>query len=398
MPVVMISGHGTIEMAVGRDPAGRLRLHREAVQVRPPAAGGARARWRRRGCARERRAAPARRPGDRAGRRVPRRSRSCARRSSRWRRPASRVLVHGPAGSGKEVVGAHDPCALAPRRRAVRGAQLRDPQPGALRGGAVRHRGRRRSAAQPRRAGVLERAHGGTLLLDEVADMPLETQGKIVRALQEQTFERVGGAAPGEGRCARARHHQPRPAGRDRRRPVPRGSLLPARRGAAAGAARCASGARTSRRWRGTSCARSARAVRHAAARAVGEDALAALQAYDWPGNVRQLRNLIDWLLIMAPGERGGRRSAPRCCRHEVGTVAPAVLNLDPMARDHGAAAARGARAVRDAVSAGAVDALRRQHQPHRGLRRHGAQRAAPQAQAAWRQFRGPWGRGVSRA
>ena len=45
--------------------------------------------------------------------------------------------------------------------------------------------------AQPRRAGVLERAHGGTLLLDEVSDMPLETQGKIVRALQDQSFERV---------------------------------------------------------------------------------------------------------------------------------------------------------------------------------------------------------------
>ena len=46
---------------------------------------------------------------------------------------------------------------------------------------------------QPRKIGTFEQAHGGTLLLDEVADMPLETQGKIVRVLQEQTFERVGG-------------------------------------------------------------------------------------------------------------------------------------------------------------------------------------------------------------
>ncbi|MFX5142228.1 sigma-54-dependent Fis family transcriptional regulator, partial [Acinetobacter baumannii] len=37
--------------------------------------------------------------------------------------------------------------------------------------------------------------------------------------------------------------------------------------------------------------------------RELAEDAMAALQTYDWPGNVRQLRNLIDWLLIMAPGE-----------------------------------------------------------------------------------------------
>src|SRR3546814_9949861 len=43
------------------------------------------------------------------------------------------------------------------------------------------------------KVGMFEQAHGGTLLLDEVADMPLETQGKIVRALQEQVFERVGG-------------------------------------------------------------------------------------------------------------------------------------------------------------------------------------------------------------
>src|SRR4030095_5958213 len=47
--------------------------------------------------------------------------------------------------------------------------------------------------ASPRRIGVLEQAHGGTLLLDEVADMPLQTQGKIVRVLQEQTFTRLGG-------------------------------------------------------------------------------------------------------------------------------------------------------------------------------------------------------------
>src|SRR5688500_10617240 len=43
------------------------------------------------------------------------------------------------------------------------------------------------------KVGFLEQAHSGTLLLDEVADMPLETQGKIVRVLQEQTFQRVGG-------------------------------------------------------------------------------------------------------------------------------------------------------------------------------------------------------------
>ena len=105
----------------------------------------------------------------------------------------SRVLITGPAGSGKEVAArmiharsrrADGPfvalnCAtMAPARFEE---ELFGVEPGTD------------PAAQPRRAGMLERAHGGTLLLDEVADMPLETQGKIVRALQEQGFERLGG-------------------------------------------------------------------------------------------------------------------------------------------------------------------------------------------------------------
>src|SRR3546814_8473708 len=46
---------------------------------------------------------------------------------------------------------------------------------------------------EPRTVGTLELAHKGTLLLDEVADMPIETQGKILRELQEQAFRRIGG-------------------------------------------------------------------------------------------------------------------------------------------------------------------------------------------------------------
>ena len=72
--------------------------------------------------------------------------------------------------------------------------------------------------AHPRRAGVLERAHGGTLLLDEVSDMPLETQGKIVRALAGPDVRAAGRIGPGEGGCAGAVHDQPRPAGGNRRR------------------------------------------------------------------------------------------------------------------------------------------------------------------------------------
>ena len=65
--------------------------------------------------------------------------------------------------------------------------------------------------------------------------------------------------------------------------------------------------------------------------RELSADALAALQAYDWPGNVRQLRNLMDWLLIMAPG---GPADAIRAdmLPPEIGQGAPALLNFDPTA------------------------------------------------------------------
>ena len=148
---------------------------------------------------------------------------------------------------------------------------------------------------------MLERAHGGTLLLDEVADMPLETQGKIVRALQEQGFVRVGGSMPVKvdvrvlattnrdlsAEIAGGRFREDLfyrlavvplrvPALRERREDVPSLARF--------------------------FLARSAE-LSGQPPRSLSEDAMAALQAYDWPGNVRQLRNLIDWLLIMAPGD-----------------------------------------------------------------------------------------------
>ncbi len=105
----------------------------------------------------------------------------------------SRVLITGPPGVGKEVVArlihassrrAEAPFAvinaatMAPERMEV---ELFGCEAGFL------------GPGRPRQLGTFERAHGGTLLLDEVADMPLETQGKILRVLQEQSFTRLGG-------------------------------------------------------------------------------------------------------------------------------------------------------------------------------------------------------------
>jgi two-component system nitrogen regulation response regulator NtrX len=62
--------------------------------------------------------------------------------------------------------------------------------------------------------------------------------------------------------------------------------------------------------------------------RGLAEDTIAALQTYEWPGNVRQLRNLIDWLLIMAPGELGQPIRA-ESLPPEIVSAAPSMLRLD---------------------------------------------------------------------
>jgi two-component system nitrogen regulation response regulator NtrX len=238
----------------------------------------------------------------------------------------SRVLITGPAGAGKEVAA-----------RMIHARSKRADGPFVAQNCATLNPARFEeelfgveagpdAGAQPRRAGVLERAHNGTLLLDEVADMPLETQGKIVRALQEQGFERIGGAIRVkvdvrviatsnrdlQGEIAQGRFREDLyyrlavvplrvSALRDRREDVPTlARYFVARSSESSGVP----------------------------AREVAEDALAAMQAYDWPGNVRELRNLIDWLLIMAPGGVGDPIRA-EMLPPQVGAAAPAVLKLD---------------------------------------------------------------------
>ncbi len=236
----------------------------------------------------------------------------------------SRVLITGPAGAGKEVVGR----LLHARSRRAKGpfvpvncATMRPDRLeielfGTERGGD----------GAPRKLGTFERAHGGTLFLDEVADMPLETQGKIVRVLQEQTFERVGGSNRVEvdvrvvassnrelgAEIAAGRFREDLfyrlsvvpikvPPLRDRREDIP----LMARH----------------------FMARASEAAR-LDPREIGEDAMAALQAYTWPGNVRQLRNVIDWLLIMAPGDAREPLRADML-PNEITAIAPTVVKWD---------------------------------------------------------------------
>ncbi len=234
----------------------------------------------------------------------------------------SRVLIHGPAGSGKEVVA-----------RMVHARSRRADGPFVALNCAILNPARFEeelfgveagadTAIHPRRAGVLERAHGGTLVLDEVSDMPLETQGKIVRALQDQTFERLGGSARvkvdvrvlsttnkdlqaeiAAGRFREDLYYRLAvvplkvPSLKDRREDIPALARHFLRRSAE---------------------------ISGMAPREISTDAVAALQAYDWAGNVRQLRNLMDWLLIMAPGGTADLIRA-EMLPPEVGSAAPSL-------------------------------------------------------------------------
>ncbi|MGH7046850.1 MAG: sigma-54-dependent transcriptional regulator [Stellaceae bacterium] len=236
----------------------------------------------------------------------------------------SRVLITGPPGAGKEVVGR----LLHLRSRRAKGpfvpincATMRPERLEIELFGSESG-----SDGGPRKIGTFERAHGGTLFLDEVADMPLETQGKIVRVLQEQTFERIGGSSRVEvdvrvvassnrelaGEIGGGRFREDLfyrlnvvpikvPPLRDRREDIP----LMARH----------------------FMVRSSEAA-GLAPREVGEDAMAALQAYSWPGNVRQLRNVIDWLLIMAPGDTRDPVHADML-PNEITAIAPTVVKWD---------------------------------------------------------------------
>lgn len=211
----------------------------------------------------------------------------------------SRVLITGPSGSGKELAA-----------RVMQAKSSRADGPFVVLNAAAMVPDRvelelfgveEGSSTGPRKVGALEEAHNGTLYIDEIGDMPLETQGKILRVLVEQRFQRLGGGPKvhvdvrivtstsrdlqkemSSGRLREDLYHRLNvvpirvPPLSERREDIPELVRHFVQ------AVSMASGL-TPRR--------------------IGEDAMAVLQSHDWPGNVRQLRNNIERLMILVGGD-----------------------------------------------------------------------------------------------
>jgi len=157
-------------------------------------------------------------------------------------------------------------------------------------------------------AGMLEKAHGGTLFLDEVADMPLTTQAKILRVLTDQSFIRVGG-----DRQIRVDVRFVSATSRDLPEAIAGGSFredLFYRLNVVPVAIPPLSARLEDIPDLAIHYAARFSAEQRIKPPAIMPDALAALQACEWPGNVRQLRNIIERTIILAPANRLGKIEA----------------------------------------------------------------------------------------
>lgn len=212
----------------------------------------------------------------------------------------SRVLLTGAAGVGKEVVARQihmqslrrsrkfvvlNAATISPSRvdHELFGTQDNNPNGGAA------------------RIGLLEQANHGTLFIDEVADMHLETQSRFLRALQGQSFTRVHGDQPiqTDVRVIAATKKDLRreiEAGRFREDLFYRLNVVPVR----------VPQLQERRDDIPMLCeyfARRAAELSGLQMRRISEEAMSMLQSYEWPGNVRHLRNIMEWVLIMASGD-----------------------------------------------------------------------------------------------
>src|SRR6201991_284165 len=206
----------------------------------------------------------------------------------------SRVLIAGPAGSGKEVAARLVHARSRRAGNAFVAINCATMEPDRLEAELFGVE----SSEGPRKTGLFELAHNGTLYLDEVADMPLETQGKILRVLIDQTFTRVGGTnrvqVDARVVCSTTRDLRAETeAGRFREDLYHRLNVVPVRVPSLAER-------RDDIPALITHFMKRLSAAGGLPMRNIGDDAMAVLQAHSWPGNVRQLRNIVERLLILA--------------------------------------------------------------------------------------------------
>jgi two-component system nitrogen regulation response regulator NtrX len=211
----------------------------------------------------------------------------------------SRILIVGPSGAGKELAA-----------RAIHILSHRATGPFVVINAAAITPERmetelfgieQSNGGQQSKVGALEEAHTGTLFIDEIADMPRETQSKILRVLVEQTFQRVNGstkvAVDVRIISSTARNLEEEiAAGKFREDLFHRLSVVPIRVPPLA----------ERREDIPELIEYFQEQISQATGlpkRRIGDDALAVLQSHDWPGNVRQLRNNVERLMILAGGD-----------------------------------------------------------------------------------------------
>ena len=210
----------------------------------------------------------------------------------------SRVMITGPQGSGKE---------LAARYLHATSSRVNGPFVAVNAASMAPDRveneffGVEETGQTSRKVGALEEAHNGTLYIDEVADMPIDTQGKLLRVLVEQKFQRVGGG-PKVSVDVRIVSSTSRDleremtAARFRQDLYHRLNVVPLRVPSL-----------VERREDIPELVE--HFVKQIAAssglppRIIGDDAMAVLQSHEWQGNVRQLRNIVERVMIMSNGE-----------------------------------------------------------------------------------------------
>jgi DNA-binding NtrC family response regulator len=243
----------------------------------------------------------------------------------------SAVLLLGETGSGKEMLAEY----IHRHSRRARGPLVKV-NCGALPEHLIESElfGHERGAftgAERRRIGRFEQASGGSLFLDEVGDLAAPLQVKLLRALQEKIIERVGGEAPiaVDFRLICATHLDLAAAvaaGRFREDLYYRINVIPI----------CPPPLRQriedleplARRFLGR-----LRDRLPGSPAGFSPEALACLRAYSWPGNVRQLRNAVEYAVVMAKGELIQPADLPRDVREGV-TSRPASDASPPVAQD----------------------------------------------------------------